>query len=117
MIAGRLAITMLVGWIFLSPVGHTSQPSKPDAARSGTVTLCQSGFSVDSHFLTRAARPATLGAFTPWRARLKSVLGETDHKIIVESDLGPALLPSRLIGVALLPLTPGHLQIAVPLRC
>ena len=44
------------------------------------------------------ARPvgrAAISQFSPWKNRIKTVLGETNDKIVEERDLGPAVLPGR----------------------
>ena len=44
-----------------------------------------------------ASRPASISIQSPWRSRLKSVLDETDPRVIEESDLGPVLDPIQTI--------------------
>ena len=117
MFATRSAIMLLVGCIFLSPSAQASQSTQLSAKCAGVFAACQPTSSVDWQVLAPAPPDATLAQFAPWRARIKSVLGDTDHKMICESDLGPALVPRLLIDLTLLPLTSCRLPIIVPLRC
>ena len=89
---------LLAGCIFCSPRGHGVPIDRALVQRiTGAHCLPYRRPCVDWHLLARATRAATLAQFTPWRARPKIVLGETNHKLVDESDLGPVLVPSRLI--------------------
>ena len=117
MFATRSAIMLLVGCIFGSPFGHGSQSTEPGAAHAGAHMVCHTGACVEQQLLSRATGHTSLARFTPWKARLKSVLGETNEKFVDESDLGPVLVPSRLIGSTPTPSISSHLPIILPLRC
>ena len=62
-------------------------------------------------------RPSSVAVYSPWRSRLKSVLEETSHRVIEESDLGPVPSPSHVIPFISSGSSLSRGLTPVPLRC
>jgi hypothetical protein len=116
MCASRWAL-LLAGCLLPAPSTYASTSIERHATPAGVVADCRADASQNWQLDGQATRPTTVAPFAPWRARLKSVLGETDYKGIIESDLGPVLAQSRLISTAILPLSACQRSIILPLRC
>ena len=52
---------------------------------------------IDKHVCSKAPVRSSLSMQSPWRSRPKSVLDDTDPRILEESDLGPVSTPSQKI--------------------
>jgi hypothetical protein len=114
--AVRTAMLILVGWICLSPAtqGAVSADSRPSCAVA--VTADKPELST-RWFASRLPRAAKFVPMIRWKARPKIVLGETDRRVGEEVDLGPALVPDRLISSAPLPWTSSAVAAPSRLRC
>jgi hypothetical protein len=117
MLVTRSAIVLLVGCIFLSPATHVSPSSKPVANHTVDRMVCHSGASDHGQLIIRASGPMTPLRFTRWRPRPKIVLGETDQKVVDESDLGHVLIPSPHTCSGPTPSISPYLPVILPLRC
>jgi hypothetical protein len=62
-------------------------------------------------------RPFSISPFSTWRYRLKSVIEETDTRIIREADLGPVPLPEPAFSSAAQTPRFDPFRTIVPLRC
>ena len=116
MFAGRSAMLIVAVCLLASAPVHGGRPVESSSMRTDAVSAYQLESST-GWLLARAPRSTTLAQFTPWRARPKILLGETDHNLLVESDLGPVLVPSRLITAMPTLLASPRLPMAPPLRC
>ena len=101
MTCSRSAILMLTACIVLAAAAHTSQSTESPADKTQLFVSGHTGISIVGPHSSLLPRGATLSRFTPWRTRLKSVLPETDPKIVEECDCGSAFLPDRPITSAL----------------
>lgn len=63
------------------------------------------------------SRPVSLSVQSPWRSKLKSVLGETDPRVFEESDLGPAPITAPGIVQERNAPSPGLRLAPLKLRC
>ena len=66
--------------------------------------------------LIQTVRRSTFSPFVPWKSRSKIVLEETNHKVVDECDLGPAI-PLRLLSSVPIELASCHVITRPPLRC
>jgi hypothetical protein len=81
------------------------------------LSTCQSVPSVVEFQSSQPLRHRNVSHFSQFRYRMKSVLGETTDPTAEEFDLGPAVIPSRLISVSPLELTSRRYRTVHPLRC
>jgi hypothetical protein len=114
---GRLAMLMLITGILLCAPTRGSQSSGAPAGKTLTLITEHTGSSVDSIIVSRPYRGATCSQFIPWRRRLKTILEETNEKVVEECDLGPAIPPDRFINSAPIQLASCPLATPPPLRC
>src|SRR6516165_8784364 len=77
-----------------TPCRHVSKAS---TTRIDSLTTCQPPPLMARFFSFEPQRPRNVSQFSPWRYRMKSVLVETTDPTVEEFDLGPAVIPSRLI--------------------
>jgi hypothetical protein len=63
------------------------------------------------------SRPFSVSIQSQWRSRLKSVLDETDPRILEESDLGPAPIPIQTILIGCNGPSPCLRLATLQLRC
>jgi hypothetical protein len=100
-----------------------SSPFVPDALNSCSPRASHA--SAIFQFNSGIARPmsvglpqsSTLTRFTPWKARPKIVLGESDQRLYDETDLGPALMPVGLSSSVPTTTTTLRRPSLPPLRC
>jgi hypothetical protein len=117
MSCGRSAILILITFTLLCPPLRGFQLSGATADPIHARVTCHTQTSIGWLPSFRPSRRATLSQFFPWKGRLKSVLTETIQEITDECDLGPAVLPDRLVTLARLELTTPPLATCAPLRC
>jgi hypothetical protein len=108
---------MLITGILLCAPTLGSQNAGAPAARTQTMISERSGAAVDSIIVSRPSRGASCSQFIPWRRRLKTVLEETNEKVVEECDLGPAIAPDRITTSAPVSLASCPLAAPPPLRC
>src|SRR5262245_9310716 len=114
----RSAMVILVACIFITPAARPSHI--PESAPKTVIQVHSIGEPkslIGGLPLSRPCPSTSLATFTPWRHRLKTVLEETDPRIIEESDLGPAIPPSQLIPFLPFELVSARHLITPPLRC
>jgi hypothetical protein len=66
---------------------------------------------------TRLPRPVSIASFAPWRSRLKSVLEDSNHRIVDDLAFGPAVLPSQTSQTTSLEVIDHRPPAAPRLRC
>lgn len=94
----------------------TALSSAPARARAGLFACA--GSSIGWVTSCRPSRRATtLSQFVPWKNRVKSVIEGRVHEIVDECDLGPAIVPERLISSASVALEKPCVFKVTPLRC
>jgi len=116
MFAGRSAILVLAMSVSLVPCVGSASSGGP--AREDRV-------SASHRFEPPIARPdvhwlppsTSVAQFTPWIARPKVVLEDTDDKFGEEADLGPVLSPRVLTSRASVNSTTFRPPTTPPLRC
>jgi hypothetical protein len=112
----RSAIALVVVLGVLSYPAKGSRISEASMGRIDGSIDCQAHAStgltsIDHH------RPGDVAHFTQFRYRMKSVLGESTTSRTDESDLGPAVVPSRLTSISPLEFTSRRHITVHPLRC
>jgi len=113
----RSAILMLIAGFLL---GAPSRGSETASVRSDPIlsrTVQSEKSAVVSGHSPLPARRATVSAFTPWKTRIKSVLGETYQRVIDETDFGPAIPPGQLLTSVMFELASRPVSMRPPLRC
>jgi hypothetical protein len=95
MVRGRLALLMVATCILLGGGSHESQSEGDPTDRTHSAIDMHRGPSIVWSLLARPVGRGVVTRFTPRKTRLKSVLGETNHEIIEERDLGPAIVPGQ----------------------
>jgi hypothetical protein len=117
MTARRSLVVALAGCLPLSFCAFVVPALGSNTTCAGALEAHAAGASQGLSLPHKAPRPATLAQFAPWKLRTKVVLTETDDKVVMESDLGPAYSVARcscsdpgLVRTRRLPATP-------PLRC
>jgi hypothetical protein len=114
-IRSALAQVVVLGVLLCPTLG--SHVSKGSTTRIGGLTTWQQPLSAARLLSSEPQRPRNVAQFSQWRYRMKSVLVETTDPTADESDLGPVVIPSRLISVSPLELTSRRLATVHPLRC
>ena len=117
MIDGRSAILTLIACILLGAPSHGSRITDNPAYRAPSMRAGNSGSPAFGWYSSAPPRAGTLSHFTPWKTRIKSVLGETYERIIDEGDFGVAILPGQFDSLATLELVSFPVPIRSPLRC
>jgi len=113
----RSALALVVVFSVLLRPTLGSHVSNASTTRIEGLTTCQRPPSMARFLSSEPQRPRNVSQFSQFRYRMKSVLGETTDPTTDDSDLGPAVLPSRLISVSPLELTSRRLAAVHPLRC
>jgi len=110
----RLSFLLLLAACTLAP-----QTGSPHPVRFENGSRCHQQTPVEGLLVPTPtiARPQSISPFSPWRYRLKSVLQETDSRIIQESDLGPVPLPGRFYASVVPTRRTVLSRTAIPLRC
>jgi hypothetical protein len=119
MLSARTALVLLATGILLGGCAGGTQVGEPRSrapvdVQSSSVPALLMGKAVLAPPLRQATAIVKL---KPWRYRLKTVLDQTDHRVIEETDLGPTPLPSRLHSHSSLELVDRHRSVCTPLRC
>ena len=117
MMCGRTALLMLAACVLFKGAPSASQTSRFPADRTHSVIVARSEPSSVCQCVGRPASGAVFSRFTPWKSRIKSVLEESNPKIIEEHDLGPAIVPSRCFILGTFLSVSCTLSIFPPLRC
>lgn len=118
MSSAKAAMILLVGCLLLTPSPRAVKAVPSSERQAQTVSVPEPGCTHGAPLPTSGpSRPASLAQFSPWRYRLKSVLEETDSRIIEEADLGPAPSPSRLIRFLPIECLTCRPLATPPLRC
>ena len=102
-VRSALALGVVLSVLFCPTLG--SRISKTSRIPNNGLTACQSAPSMVRMLTSGPQRPSDVAQFSQFRYRMKSVLGETTDPTAEESDLGPAVIPSRLISVSPFELT------------
>ena len=114
MCSGRLAILVLMVGFFLSfstaGIRHVKEPTEHNTTR--IPRDCEK-----PTYSPSIPHPSSLALYSPWRSRLKSVLEETNPRIIEESDLGFLASPTHAIPFDSSGLSLIRRLAPVPLRC
>ena len=110
-----LAQVIVLGVLLCPTLG--SHVSRASTTRIDGLTTCQPSPLMAQSLPSEPQRSRNVSHFRQFRFRMKSVLGETTDPTAEESDLGPAVIPSRLISVSPLELTSRRLATVHPLRC
>ncbi len=93
MFAARTATVSLMALMLLcSPVARPRHPDVSSRAVQGAVRL-PADSSIALISLARQPRPSSVAPFAPWRSRLKSVLEETNHRVVDDVEIGFVLPP------------------------
>jgi hypothetical protein len=114
-IRSALALVVVFGVLLCLTLG--SHVSKASTTRIDGLTTCQHPSSMARFLSFEPQRPRNVSQFSQWRYRMKSVLVETTDPTAEEFDLGPAVIPSRLMSVSPLELTSRRVAAVHPLRC
>jgi hypothetical protein len=117
MIRGRLALLMLATCTLLGGTSHGSQIERDSADPMHIAIDGHPGSSIVWPHMARPVGQAALSRFTPWKTRIKSVLGESNHEIIEERDFGPAIEPGQHFSLGTLQLVICPPTTFPPLRC
>jgi len=117
MVGIRSALALVV--VLSVPLCPTlgSHVSKASTTRIDGLTTCQHPPLMARFLSSEPQRPRNVSQFSQFRYRMKSVLVETTDPTAEESDLGLAVVPSRIISVSALELTSRRLATIHPLRC
>ena len=114
-IRSALAVVFVVG-VQLCPLLGL-QGSKASTTRIDTVTVGKHSPLIAFALPSEPPRTVSISPFSPWRYRMKGVLGETTNPPPNDFDLGPAVLPNHQVGVSLEELMSRCLPTGHPLRC
>jgi hypothetical protein len=117
MVGIRSALALVVGYSVLFCPTLSSHVSKASTTRIDGLTTCQHTPSMVRFLASELPRRRNVSQFSQFRYRMKSVLGETTDPTAEEPDLGPAVIPTRLIGVSPLELISRRFPTVHPLRC
>jgi hypothetical protein len=117
MVGIRSALALVVVFSVLLCPTLGSHVSKAPTTRIDGLTTCQHPPWMARFLSSEPQRPRNVSQFSQFRYRMKSVLVETTDPKAEESDLGPAVIPSRLISVSPLELTSRRHPKVHPLRC
>jgi hypothetical protein len=86
----RSAMVVLTVGVLFGQFARGAQTTEGRAEPAPAAAVGLMKASVQSSLLT----PTSLSPFSRWKTRLKTILTETDPRILEEPDLGPALMPS-----------------------
>jgi hypothetical protein len=114
-IRSALSLLVFLGLLVCPTIG--SHVSKASTTPIGGVITCQPSRLTARLVSAQLQRPGNVSQFTQFRYRMKSVLVETTESTVEESDLGPAVIPSRLISQLPIELTIRPLATVRRLRC
>jgi hypothetical protein len=117
MICGRSATLMLVASALLGGTSRGSETANLPTERAAYLTAGHLESSTILPHFRLPTRGSTLSHFTPWKTRIKSVLGESYERIVDEGSLGLAILPQRLVTSATIEFGSSPLPFRPPLRC
>ena len=109
----RSALALLVVLVCPTVGSHVAKASTTPI---DGLTTCQHSPSTAELLSSHLQRPRNVRQFTPFRYRMKSVLDETTDSTVGESDLGPAVIPSRPTSLSPIELTIRRLAKVHPLR-
>jgi hypothetical protein len=110
------AIMVLAMGVLISPAVPTGE-SSPSSANKHEITACRLDVVTFHPLISERPRSSGLTYFTPWKARPKMFLGESDQQLAEESDLGPVLVPGQLGSFASIASNSSRVPILSPLRC
>jgi len=110
----RSAILVLMAGFLLATVATGARESK---VRSKLDPIHVAGATAKRVLSLSASRPVSISIQSPWRSRLKSMLDETDPRVVEESDLGPVLVPIQTIFFRSNGLGPFLRPATLQLRC
>ena len=114
---GRSAILMLIASAVLGAPSHGSDVTGDPADRVHSLTT---GHSVAMTAWLRSpwqSHGPSLSQFTRWKTRIKSVLEETEQRVVEECDFGPATLCGQFFTSTAVHLLSCPLCTRPPLRC
>jgi len=114
-IRSALALLVFLGLLVCPTIG--SHVSKASTTRIDGVITCQPSHLTARLLSSQLQRPGNVSQFTQFRYRMKSILVETTDSTVEESELRPAVIPSRLISLLPIELTIRPLGTVRPLRC
>jgi hypothetical protein len=114
-IRSALALLVFLGLLVCPTIG--SHVSKASTTPIDGLITCQPSHLTARLLSSQLERPRNVSQFTQFRYRMKSVLVETTNPMVDESDLGPVVIPSRLISLSPIELTFRPLATVRPLRC
>jgi hypothetical protein len=104
MIYGRSALLFLATCFLYGGLSRGSALECCPTDRGHSAINGHSGASIVWSHSARPGGRAAVSRFIPWKNRIKSVLPETNDKVIDERDLGPAILPGEHVDRGTLPL-------------
>jgi hypothetical protein len=117
MICGRSAMLTLIACFLLAAFSHGPQSTQLSESSEQPLVSGHAGLSTVCPHAPQRSRRATFSRFTPWRNRLKTVLKETELKIIEACNFGSSILRGRLITSDVVELVVCHFSSRPPLRC
>jgi hypothetical protein len=115
--ARRTAIVLLFSCVCLVPAARGTPSSGAAPSTADTQSALRVAPQARSRRLPVTPRRAGLPSFSRWRWRLKSVLENTDPKLIDEADVGPALPPNQPGITCPMNGRISRLIVLTPLRC
>jgi hypothetical protein len=117
MVAGRSALALVVVCSAVLCPTLGSRISRSSTTKDDDQTSAHAAPSSFPFFLSVRSQPRNVSQFSQFRYRMKSVLGETTDPSAEHSDLGPAVIPGRLVSVSPRELTSRRPPTVHPLRC
>ena len=88
---------MMAAILFVGGPTQSRQGSDELAGQSIPAITCHTTSLINGILISRPLRRSTFSPFIPWKSRSKIVLEETNHEVVDECDLGPAIPPLRLL--------------------
>jgi hypothetical protein len=116
MFAIRAALLALFLSLFSSSAALSARSSASSAKDSVFAALPRDA-SIVCSVDVGIPHASTWTRFTPWKARPKIVLLETDYEFGAETDLGLVVIPRGLGSPSLIALAPPPVPTLSPLRC
>jgi hypothetical protein len=110
-------MVVAVALCVLSPLSAPTAKTTGSPRGNDTIATFQCNSMIAPPARFALPRSSKLTYLTPWKARPKIVLGESDERLSEESDSGPVLFPSGLSSALPTPTTTSRQPSLSPLRC